>query len=330
MEYTNPTLVHVGLFKSGSTSLQDNVFANHSGAVNVWKPTYENILRRMIQTDQIDLEGEKESIVKFLDAAQEKATKENKTLVLSNEQIAGLPLLWPSAHRIKQFLPNSKIFLCVREQRALIESFYVAFWRNLGGLFGTPERYSDLPIYFDEFFAFHFPDADEAGVKTQNFLQLCWRLKYMKTANLYREMFGDKNVLVLPIEMSSNDPDEFAARLEEFAGLDAEETVKLLGLKQKNVGLEKRMHGQQASDAKSHVVYERWRRRLPAGIAFSKLVPFGSQIRDIVKRAASRRRDQLIDWDERKISKITDLYSKQNQDINEIYKLNLERYGYII
>ena len=310
-------LVHVGLMKSGSTSLQQNLFAKHSDILNIWKPSFDQLLRQMINVEDNDLRLE--DTEDFLKENLTRAQKENKALVLSNEQISGLPVLWPAAHRIKQFLPNAKIFLCIREQRALIESYYIHQSRNLGGIFGVPERYSDLPITFDEFFSFHFPGPGKGRIQTQKFLRISWRLRYLKTAGLYQDLFGRDNVLVLPIEMAGQHPNEFASRLEAFCGINGEETARLLGLTKRNVGVEK-----------SHVVYERWRHQLPEGIAFSKFVPFGNRLRKIIKAAASRRSGDIAVWDEDKMAKLTTLYAKQNKEVQRLFGLQLDKYNYLL
>ena len=271
----------------------------------------------MINIEDNDLDVSK--IEAFLKENLNSANNERKTLVLSNEQIAGLPVLWPAAYRIKRFLPQSKILICIREQRALIESYYIYQSRNLGGIFGVPDRYYNLPIRFDEYLSFHFPDGEENELKSQKFLRLCWRLKYMKLATLYQELFGRQNVLVLPIEMADRNPKEFAARLEEFCNIEADETAKLLGLKKRNVAVQK-----------DHIVYERWRRHLPERIAFSNYIPFGKRVRELFFKAASMRSDQVVSWNECNLKKLSALYSNQNQQINDEYNLDLSKYKYLM
>ena len=312
-----PTLVHVGFMKSGSTSLQDNVFAKHSGILNIWKPDPGALLRQMINVE--DNELDLPAIDALLSSNRSRAERESKVLVLSNEVLTSTPALWPAAHRIKRFLPNSKIFLCIREQKAIIESYYLYNFRHLAAVFGVPEKYHGLPVSFDEFFQIHFPDGDEQEKQTLRHTRLWLRLRYMRTASLYREIFGDDNVLVLPIEMTRMDPETFAARLEAFCGIDAAETGELLSLKKKNVGTDR-----------GEIAYERWRQYLPGSIAFSKIVPFGSRLRSLAKSVANRDSEHVIEWTEEKTNKINSLYAAQNAELAEVYNLDLGKYGYLV
>ena len=314
---TNPqTLVHVGFMKSGSTSLQDNVFSRHSGIRNIWKPDPGALLRQMINVE--DNELDLAAIDDLLASNRSKADQEKKVLVLSNEVLTSTPALWPAAHRIKRFLPDSKIFLCIREQKAIIESYYLYNFRHLAAVFGVPEKYHGLPVSFDEFFQIHFPEGDQQDKQTLRHTRLWLRLRYMKTASLYREIFGPDNVLVLPIEMTRKDPGAFADRLEAFCGIDAAETVKLLGLKKKNIGTNR-----------GEIAYERWRQYLPSSIPLSKIIPFGSRLRTLARSLANREGDQVIEWSDGKLNKIKSLYAAQNAELAEAFDLDLGKYGYM-
>ncbi len=310
-------LIHIGMMKAGSTTLQENVFARHSQMHNIWKPTYAEILRQSINLEDHELQVE--DIQGFIKKARSAAHEADKVLVASNEQITGLPTLSLAARRVKEFFPDAKILFIIREQAALIRSYYLYQCRRLGGIPGVPARYADLPVTFEEFTNWHLPpDMNEAGHKTQKFFQLAWRLKYASTIELYEKLFGKENVLVLPIEMTTQDPSLFAKRLGQFAEVDEKELQQLVVAPKKH-----------ESPNEQDLVYERWRQKLPK-IEFSKFIPFASQIRNAIKSYAKNHALPTVVITDEIRQQLYTLYAEQNSLIAKNYDLDLECYGYIM
>lgn len=317
LKHKRKPVIHIGMFKAGSTSLQENVFSRHSQILNIWKPTYEEILRQAINLEENELP--RQDIESFIRSRREQASNENKVLVASNEQIIGLPTITLAATRLKEFIPDAKILMVVREQRALIRSYYMYQCRRLSGYFGVPKKYEGLPVDFKDFFEWHIPaDMNESQHKTQKFLQLAWRLKYAKTIALYEDLFGRENVEVLPIEKMRAAPAAFARRLGDFMQIDAGELERLFDAPAKNT-----------SPVHTEFAYERWRSRFPR-IPFSRFLPFSDHIKPWIKNVVAAKSDDAMEIDPEMEQRIVALYSSENRKIQEKYKLDLEKYGYVL
>jgi len=205
-------LVHVGLPKTGTTWLQDHVFANR--ALGFWGPAqdedtpkkqtktfgrllYLDAQKRLIGEDDFDAAAIRDQLANVI-------VPDGLVPVISNERLSGhvlsnafdRPML---ARRIKDVFPQTRIFLTIREQRSMILSSYFQYlkyggWNSLGG-FLNPPCDGRLPA-----------------------MQLdVWN--YDRLAQLYYSLFGRERVLILPYEMFVRDPAEYVGRICEFAGV---------------------------------------------------------------------------------------------------------------
>ncbi|MBL8906618.1 MAG: sulfotransferase [Rhizobiales bacterium] len=211
-------LVHVGLPKTGTTWLQDHVFANR--ALGFWGPAqhedtpkqqtksfgrllYLDASKRLIAEDDFDAEAVRDQLKGIM-------VPEGLVPVVSNERLSGhvlsnafdRPML---ARRIRAVFPQARIFLTIREQQSMILSSYFQYlkyggWRSLEG-FLNPPCDGRLPA-----------------------LQLdVWN--YDRLAQLYYTLFGRGRVLILPYEMFVRDPSGYVGRICEFAGVGKAEKL---------------------------------------------------------------------------------------------------------
>jgi hypothetical protein len=205
-------LVHVGLPKTGTTWLQDHLFANTT--LGFWGPAQHEATPKQ-QTKSFGrllyLDADKRLIAEddFDDAAirdrlASVTVPDGLVPVVSNERLSGhvlsnafdRPML---ARRIKDVFPHARIFLTIREQRSMILSSYFQYlkyggWRSLDS-FLNPPCDGRLPA-----------------------LQLdVWN--YDRLAQLYYAVFGREQVLILPYEMFVRDPAGYVERICEFAGV---------------------------------------------------------------------------------------------------------------
>jgi hypothetical protein len=204
-------LVHVGLPKTGTTWLQEHLFANP--ALGFWGPDqseptpkqqtksfgrllYLDGQQRLISEDDFNAGAVREQLASVL-------VPDGLVPVVSNERLSGHPLSNAFdrtilALRIKDVFPQARIFLCIREQRSMILSSYFQYlkyggWRSLDKFLHPPSD-GRLPA-----------------------LQLdVWN--YARLAELYFRVFGRERVLVLPYEMFVREPASYVGRICDFAG----------------------------------------------------------------------------------------------------------------
>ena len=205
-------LIHVGLPKTGTTWLQDHVFANPT--LGFWGPAqdedtpkqqtksfgrllYLDAYKRLIAEDDFDAGAIRDQLASV-------NVPDGLVPVVSNERLSGhvlsnafdRPML---ARRIKDVFPRARIFLTIREQRSMILSSYFQYlkyggWQSLDG-FLHPPCDGRLP-------ALHLD---------------VWN--YDRLARLYYSLFGRERVSILPYEMFVRDPACYVGRICDFAGV---------------------------------------------------------------------------------------------------------------
>jgi hypothetical protein len=110
------------------------------------------------------------------------------------------------AIRIRNVFPHAKVLVSIREQSAIIMSNYMQYLK-FGG-WHTPEVFLNPP------------SDTRQPVLTLRY----W--DYAKLTELYHELFGHENVLVLPQELMRKSPLEFVSRIASFAGVKQPDHVE--------------------------------------------------------------------------------------------------------
>lgn len=313
-------LVHVGLPKTGTTWLQDHVFANPK--LGFWGPAqdedtpkqqtksfgrllYLDASKRLIAEDDFDASAIREQL-------EGVTVPDGLVPVVSNERLSGHALSNAFdravlARRIKDVFPQARIFVTIREQRSMMLSSYFQYlkyggWRSLDG-FLNPPCDGRLPA-----------------------LQLdVWN--YDRLAQLYYSLFGRERVLILPYEMFVRDPAGYVGRICDFAG----------------VGMaEKLPYATKSNPRRSHVAsyYLRWltciNRSTSANGYFPH--PFGRRAGKAIDRSvkiaagamtpASWEKKLENDFKVRIESVIGDRYRASNRRLVALTGLDLGSYGY--
>jgi hypothetical protein len=197
-------LLHVGYHKTGTTWLQEAVFARpETGFHPAWPD-------RRVLVDEIVLPNEL-----HWDAAAAAAGVEASRVppaaggtlvpVLSHERLGGNPHSGGHdsltiARRLQRLFPDAKVLLVAREQRSMIASWYIQHVRE-GGVASLRE--------------FLRPIEPGTG-RIPRFDPRYFEFDHL--ARAYRELFGADRVLVLPYEWLRAEPEAFVARIREFAG----------------------------------------------------------------------------------------------------------------
>jgi len=207
-------LIHIGLHKTGTSWLQVHLFANPD--MPFWTAAPESMKKRKSRAKFGSYEFYRAADGNMLredqfDAAQARSAigvaivPENRCLVVSNERLSGHPMsngMDRSAicNRLYETLPNARVLIVVREQRAMILSNYMQYLK-----YGGPRSIT----------GFLAPEHDARAPG----LDPCY-WDYDRLVELYHRRFGAGNVLVLPYEMLRKAPQDFVARICRFAGVE--------------------------------------------------------------------------------------------------------------
>ena len=210
--------LHIGLPKTGTTSLQSNLFARHSQLTYAGKPKVHHdpaqlrLLRPIVEhpPEQFDANFERyrqEEVIPFLEAAGD------RVLISEEEFSTGTHLIRVHrdviAERLHRLFPQAQVLMTVRSQLRVLESLYCHLL-NVGFMdeipFGT---WIDLEI----------ERPDEEGR-----LQF---LGYDRLLARYRGLFGPDQVHVHIFEHFRRDPDAFIRSLCRLLEIDADEALEL-------------------------------------------------------------------------------------------------------
>lgn len=196
-------LVHVGLHKTGTTWVQQNVF--QAGAGQQFRYTEDRTLLR--GTWAQPGYGEFDPAQAGPHILQALKGSDDLPVVLSDEILGGLPFHHRFGQgvileRIEQTFPTAKILITVREQASLIYSAYGHYLR--GG------HTSNLDRFLAE------PPAEKAQV-WRSVLDRAY-YDYEHLHGLYARRFGAENVKIVPMEWMINNAEDFIAGMEGFTG----------------------------------------------------------------------------------------------------------------
>lgn len=183
-------IIHVGFHKTGTTFLQ-HYFRQHP---DVWYD--QSFFEQYRQTGKITTENQ----VKDCHIVESNIVLSEEQLTVWNGVLNPLGAKFQeydieahqkrNAQKLFELYPNAKILITIRGFDTLLQSLYAQYVLNGGVLF------------FGDFF--------EAQQK--NKLQKLFNYDYV--FSIYSEMFGAKNVLILPYELLKKNPAVYIATLE--------------------------------------------------------------------------------------------------------------------
>lgn len=195
---SEPVLIHPGFHKTGTTYLQEVLFARRAGFSQPWtrQLVYDHII------DQHEFAFDAEAARAAFGEARKNAPI-GALPVLSEEGLCGNPFNGAReaglhARKLRALFDDAYILLTVRAQPGMLRAVYIQYLKAFGRR--SPARFYDPPRY-PEFSAF---DADV--------------YQYDRLADCYAALFGRDRVLVLPQELLQRDETAFVNAIAKFTG----------------------------------------------------------------------------------------------------------------
>ena len=297
-------LIHIGYHKTGTSWLQDQLFANTSAgyySVGGRQPA-EAIQQFVIPSPfRFDLQIARSAF----EAEIDKGANQGLVPVISHEGLSGNPIegRYDScivADRLQEAFPDARILIGIREQKAMIFSAYRQYVRRDGTRSLTEfigrgnERTGYAPIFRLDFLEFHL------------------LIEY------YQRLF--RHVLVLPLELLTTDPAEYVCRIAAFAG---ERTCYSPSTERSNVGwsgltleVRRKLNAFFPRDKLGGRQSLGYRVSRSACAAIDKVVP------DWAHQRLERR------WKRQIAERVGEMYRDSNQRTSQLIGIDLSDFGY--
>ena len=304
-----PTLIHVGLHKTGTTWLQERVFQARHGTEVAYCHDVPLIHRHLIvpATDEFDPASAREAFKPVIDLAAARGL----LAVISDEALAGRPFhakYLPEIHaaRLAATFPEARILITVREQRRVIYSMYGQYLR-----YGFTSGLRDFLATAPEM-SIHRPVLDRSY------------FDYVRLSRVFERFFPARQVVVCPLEWMLSRPDAAMGIIFEGTGIRASK-------------VEDRLTGQVVNPAWSDLANEalrhanRFNNQDSRGLSSRPLVRPNSIAHWVnrftppsLRRSMKATRMRMID------EAIGDYYEASNSTLSERTGLPLADYGYRI
>jgi hypothetical protein len=291
-----PVILHCGLARTGTSTLQEHVFPALSGVAFLGlpapTPALDWAIRHICQADTLYLEPER--LAATFDAAIS-ATAPSDSVVISYENF----LLYKSkdkgviAERLKALFPDASVLIVLRRQESMIVSRYLTNMRK------NIKRRALLP--FDEWWEVERREAYRSVFDD---------LRYGPMVDYYATLFGRERVQELLFEELQADPATYAARLARFLGAD-------LGQ------LRSALEGHRENAAMSASRYRFWR-------LFGHLLPRRLARELAIHLPAGRGGRVSLTLSPAMLAEVRTLCAGDNARLAREYGLDLSRYGYLL
>jgi hypothetical protein len=216
--------IHVGLPKTATSTLRQQVFCDHPEVVYLGPgagfPDADEAIKEVCFADGLNYEGERhaDSMKKLLYCFSD----DNRAGVVSYENISapGRDRLM-KATRLKALFPTARILITIRRPEDLMISMYFDRLRDFAD---QPHTAPSLTAWLEQEWR-------------DNWRGRFLRLQFAKLLRTYRALFGRENVLPLFFEDIVHSKTEFANKLSGFLEVDREITRRLLTEKKSNARL---------------------------------------------------------------------------------------------
>lgn len=314
------TVVHVGLSKAASTSLQKHLFPfieeiDFLGKDLSSRPgLYANqnvakVMKDFVNLDRYDGSGRTNG--EALLSETKKSADAGKVPVLSNEHLCESVCPYFQACLMKEYLEDVKILLIVRNQYDAILSHYSYVGSTLQF---TPDSYRDRFVSFDAYFRHcEHTYRNMGGHKGRDWISDYFRILDFNSFLKINEMvFGAPNIAVVPFERLVRDKSIVFQRISDLTGVQVGAALK----------------GELSRENSSMSARGLWLLRA------SMMVPYSAQLRDTVRtrfpdlHRRLTRSGAKMGFEERYRDRISTLFAPGNREVSERYGLDLKALGY--
>jgi hypothetical protein len=206
------TWIHIGLPKTGTTTLQTLIFPQHSQILYLGKtgeadPIFRNLSRRTGR--QFDFARAKAAFSAKIAHARTDECK--RVIVLSDEVLTYSRFLAPEigGERLKKLFPDAHIIFVIRDPIEWLQSMYY---------FNQTRR---RPHALDGFTNWLRTNLGRPSVGSE-----IGTLEIGRISDIYSTLFGGNNLLVEKYEDFRENPEGFIATICQLMGVDAAESVR--------------------------------------------------------------------------------------------------------
>ena len=328
-------VIHIGVPRTATTTLQRAVFAKHPGIHYLGKPFRRKnptedcrtrlpaeVITAVWSMDSLGFDAQASK--RELDSAFEPNAASDRTVVLSEEALsaAGSADRRLIAERLRRLFGPSDILITIRNQDTALPSLYHHYLRK--GL--IPQA--------------PFETWLTSALAPKDFADNAWswiipQYRYFELYRLYRTVFPDARIKVLLYEEMVEDRAAFCRELSGFLGVDAEMTHELLNAAAKqNESLSYRAVQRERSYRSLEWVYGRLRARLFPSLGLRTQAPALWMLKEKARERAIESSPKLsADGNPAAMSpqardRLRACYAEDNRRLAEATGLPLERYGY--
>lgn len=260
-------VVHIGLPKTASTTLQNRLFARqnkfaYAGRINngYANDSTKELIERITIQDSLDYDAD--GTAALLRLLPEVLAAPGLPILVSSESLSvdGRTDRRLIAERLHRLFAPAKILIVLRGQPAMLQSMYLNHLRGSGQPLVSFDRWLD-----DVYGGTRFNELYRIG------------LNYEPLVQAYDEIFGADNVVVLPFELIKDENSRFYTGLAELFGLSVAEVRSCFARNSDNQRMSER-----------HMLALRLQSRMSAGTNLATLgrrllpMPLYSRVRDIV------------------------------------------------
>lgn len=213
-----PVLIHVGLHKTGTTWLQDNILMPKDRREIICCSDFGLTHAAFIMANSGEFGVGR--ALELLKPLIDDAVAQRLPLVLTDEALGGYPFHHKyfrevQAVRMKSALPGAKILVTVRNQPNIILSIYGEYLKygyssRLEDFLAEPQHGNLHPVFDRDFY------------------------DYDRMLDLYGDLFGEENVLALPMEWMTRNSAAAMERIGKFLGVSLSPPDDVLARDRKN------------------------------------------------------------------------------------------------
>jgi hypothetical protein len=312
----NRFFLHVGYPKTGTTTLQLNLFRNHQ-QLHSFREQYkqiENVKKEICKNISPEIRSMKNNVKEVVGNSDKKVGVYSEEVFTSNLKNRGPDSINRSsvAKRLRKVFRfrniDTEVIIVIREQKSFLISlfqFYYHKYKSLG--------YKSI----DDLVRNGTEKNDRRAYKI-----LSWPL-YFDTINSYKNCFGKSNVHILLYESMKKNQEEFVAKLSNIMGINPNESVQLL-----ESSTDRNVIGTNTERRAPSKMYHRlsvFKSTYLSNIGSVRSFAIGRWFVDWMKKGGSK-----ISLSETSRSRLNTFYVENNRKLEKEFGLPLRENGYSV